>query len=84
MFDYDCDGWKDLFVANGRVRLGDSLTVDSYAEPNQLLRGRADGGFEDVSSRAGPGFQLLEVSRGAAVGDYDNDGDVDVLVLRGA
>ena len=80
LFDYDCDGHKDLFIANGRVRLGDSLTVDSYAEPNQLLRGRADGGFEDVSARAGPGFGLLEVSRGAAVGDYDNDGDLDLLV----
>ncbi|MFQ5349290.1 MAG: CRTAC1 family protein [Thermoanaerobaculia bacterium] len=80
LFDYDCDGHKDLFLANGRVRLGDSLAVDSYAEPNQLLRGRADGSFEEVSSDAGPGFELLEVSRGAAFGDYDNDGDIDILV----
>jgi hypothetical protein len=80
LFDYDCDGNKDLFIANGRVRLGDSLEVDNYAEPNQLLRGRADGGFEDVSAQAGPGFELVEVSRGAAFGDYDNDGDIDILV----
>ncbi len=79
-FDYDCDGVQDLFVANGRVRLGDSLTVDSYAEPNQLLRGRPEGGFKDVSAEAGPVFAANEVSRGAAFGDYDNDGDIDILL----
>ncbi len=53
-----------------------------YAEPNQLLRGHPEGPFEDVSAAAGPVFALLEVSRAAAFGDYDNDGDVDILVAN--
>ena len=78
-FDYDCDGFLDLFIANGKVRMGDRLVPD-YAEPNQLLRGGPDGRFHDVSEQAGEALELLEVSRGAAFGDYDNDGDIDVLI----
>ena len=51
-----------------------------YREPNLLLHGRADGTFEDVTARSGPAFARAEVSRGAAFGDIDNDGDVDVLI----
>jgi hypothetical protein len=78
-FDYDNDGYFDLFIANGRVNVDDDMEFD-YAEPKQLLRGRAGGPFEDVSAEAGPAFTGREVSRGTAFGDYDNDGDVDLLV----
>jgi hypothetical protein len=79
LFDYDCDGIQDIFIANGRVRLGDTMRED-YSEPNQLLRGLGTGVFEDVSAQAGEALELLEVSRAAAFGDYDNDGDVDIVV----
>ena len=80
-FDYDGDGVLDLFIANGKVTPGDTAAFD-YREPNQLLRGLSSGRYEDVSDRAGAALQLLEVSRGAAFGDLDNDGDMDILVVN--
>jgi hypothetical protein len=80
-FDYDNDSVHDLFIANGRVNVADDMEFH-YAEPNQLLHGSLGGPFEDVSAAAGPAFALLEVSRAAAFGDYDNDGDVDILVAN--
>lgn len=80
-FDYDGDGTLDLFVANGKVTPGDTAAFD-YREPNQLLRGLRTGGYEDVSGRAGAALELIEVSRGAAFGDLDNDGDVDILIVN--
>ena len=86
MFDYDRDGVQDLFVANGdvnlieaQVRAGDELPL---RQPNQLFRGRGDGTFEEVSGQAGEFFDLLEVSRGVAVGDVDEDGDPDLLMTN--
>ena len=58
---------------------GDVYPLD---QPNQLLRNVAGRRFEDVTARAGAAFQLAEVSRGAAFGDVDNDGDTDVLIVN--
>lgn len=80
-FDFDGDGILDLFIANGKVTPGDTAAFD-YREPNQLLRGTPSGRYEDVSGRAGAALKLLEVSRGAAFGDLDNDGDVDIVVVN--
>ncbi|HSF20310.1 MAG TPA: CRTAC1 family protein [Vicinamibacteria bacterium] len=83
--DYDNDGWLDLLVVNGAVRRLDGRTgshENLFAQPNQLLRNSGVGRFEDVSGRAGEALSLSEVSRGAAFGDVDNDGDTDVLVVN--
>jgi hypothetical protein len=85
-FDYDNDGWLDLLAANGAVQLLPELMRkgDPYplGQPNQLFHNDGKSKFVDVSDEAGAGFQLLEVSRGAAFGDIDNDGDTDVLVTN--
>jgi hypothetical protein len=85
-FDYDNDGRLDLFVANGAVTIIEALRGDPFPfrQRNQLLRSLGGGRFGDVTGEAGPGLQLSEVSRGAAFGDVDNDGDVDVLVTNNA
>lgn len=83
-FDYDNDGWLDLLVVNGAVRLLPELTRkgDPYplGQRNQLFHNDGKGQFVEVSDLAGANFRLLEVSRGAAFGDVDNDGDMDVLI----
>lgn len=85
-FDYDNDGWLDLLVANGAVQLLPELMRkgDPYplGQPNQLFHNDGKNKFVDVSGQAGEAFQLLEVSRGAAFGDIDNDGDTDVLITN--
>jgi hypothetical protein len=85
-FDYDNDGWLDLLVVNGAVQLlpelirkGDPFPL---GQPNQLFHNTGNGRFVEIVEQAGPSFQLLEVSRGAAFGDVDNDGDTDVLVTN--
>ena len=81
--DFDNDGDLDLFVANGHVfpEVDDAPTGTSYRQLNQVFRN--DGkGFSDVTATAGPGLTVEKVSRGAAFGDYDNDGDVDILVVN--
>jgi hypothetical protein len=83
-FDYDNDGDLDLFIANGAVRIEESLRGEPfpYRERNQLIRNDGAGGFTDVTEQAGPALALVEVSRGAAFGDLDNDGDVDIVVAN--
>ena len=85
-FDFDNDGWLDLLVANGAVRAIEALVRAKDPHPlrqrNQLFRNLGNGRFEEVTGRAGAVFELSEVSRGAAFGDVDNDGDVDVLVTN--
>ena len=84
-FDYDNDGALDLFIANGAVvaQSGDGLNpAFPYGQINQLFRNEA-GRFEDVSHLAGDAVSLKEISRGAAFGDLDNDGDVDIVVSNG-
>jgi hypothetical protein len=83
--DFDNDGRLDLFVANGAVKIEASrlgVSPYPYEQRNQLFRNPGDGRFVDQSQLAGPAFELLEVSRGAAFGDIDNDGDVDILVTN--
>jgi len=85
--DYDNDGWLDLVALNGAVRIQDALARkgDLYPldQPNQLFHNRGGKSFEEVPAAvAGTAFGLSEVSRGAAVGDVDNDGDKDLLILN--
>jgi hypothetical protein len=81
--DYNDDGWPDLFIANGHVL--DNIQLfhrdTEYAEPKTLYR-NAGGRFEDVTKQSGPDLVIPHVSRAAAFADYDNDGDIDVLVTN--
>lgn len=83
--DFDNDGWLDIFSVNGGVTLFESESWASKDDPwplhrpNQLFRNE-DGRFQDVSETAGKALAASHVSRGAAFGDIDNDGDIDVVV----
>ena len=81
-FDFDNDGWKDLFLANGHVysQIVDRKLHLSYKEPKVLYRNLGNGRFEDFSAKAGPAIRAENLGRGCAFGDFDNDGDVDVIV----
>ena len=80
--DFDNDGWVDIFLCNGHVypEVGETETESGYRERKILYRNLGNGKFADVSTEAGPGILETVPGRGCAFGDFDNDGDVDVLV----
>jgi hypothetical protein len=84
LFDFDNDGNLDLFVANGRVKKAAQSwdAHDPYAEPNTLMRGLSGLDFEEILPRGGTDPELIANSRGAAFGDLDNDGGVDIVILN--
>jgi len=85
-FDFDNDGWLDILTVNGAVgHTAEALTRNemfSLQQPKQLFRNLGNGQFADVTERAGAVLKYPEVSRGAAFGDVDNDGDTDVVVAN--
>ena len=86
--DIDNDGWLDIIAVNGSVTQNlEALGPDNpfpLQQRNQVFLNRRTGGFEQVTDRAGAVFRLSEVTRGAAFGDIDNDGDEDVLIANAA
>ncbi len=81
-FDYDNDGWSDIFVADGHIE-GAIESVQKrvhYAEPPHLFRNLGGGKFEEVTSSMGTAFASPKVARGAAYADINNDGALDILL----
>ncbi len=81
-FDMDNDGWLDILISNGHVYPEvDGSQVDApYAEHKYLYRNLRNGQFEEVTRNGGTGITNAAAARGCAFGDYDNDGDIDVVV----
>lgn len=81
-FDFDLDGWLDIFVANGHIEeeIESVQPRVTYRQPPHLFRNLGRGRFRDVAREAGADLAQPMVARGAAYGDYDRDGDLDLLV----
>jgi enediyne biosynthesis protein E4 len=81
-FDFDNDGWTDILIVNGHVyaQIAKRNLHLKYRQPKVLYRNLGNGRFEDVSARAGAALLAENLGRGCAFGDFDNDGDVDVIV----
>ncbi len=82
--DYDNDGWQDLLQINGHVypEIDSYHFGQSFKNPRLVYRNLGNGRFKDVSAEMGPGISEHFSSRGAAFGDYDNDGGMDALILN--
>jgi enediyne biosynthesis protein E4 len=82
--DYDNDGWIDLMQINGHVypEIDQHDLGQTYKNPRLVYKNMGDGQFKDVSAEMGPGISERFSSRGAAFGDYDNDGDMDAVILN--
>jgi enediyne biosynthesis protein E4 len=80
MYDFDNDGWKDLFFALSHLSQLDRYLGRDSALPNRVFRNVGGKRFEDVSAGAGPDFQRAAMHRGVAFADFDNDGRIDAVV----
>jgi hypothetical protein len=82
--DLDNDGWRDIFVANGHVypRIDELDTGRAYAQPKEVYRNLGNGRFEEVGPDPDGDLAVPHSSRGAAFGDFDDDGDIDILVVN--
>jgi hypothetical protein len=83
-FDFDLDGYPDIFAANGHIEpdINRVQPKISYREPPLLFRNTGAGHFEDASNAVGADFRKPMVARGAAYADFDHDGDLDVLITN--
>ncbi|HWW18804.1 MAG TPA: CRTAC1 family protein [Candidatus Saccharimonadales bacterium] len=81
-FDYDLDGWPDIFIANGHIdpEIQKVQANVKYAMPPHLFRNLGKGKFEEVTNSMGPSFAKPRVGRGAAYADINNDGRLDLLL----
>ena len=82
LFDYDNDGLLDIFCTNGHVTDNVELYDPqlTYRQSDLLYQNIGGGKFKDVSAESGPAFRIKHVGRGAAVADFDNDGDLDIVI----
>ena len=82
--DFDHDGWKDLFIADGHVYpfIDKRGVGETFMQPRQLYWNRGDGEFYDMSGVSGPGITAAHSSRGIAVGDLDNDGAPEIVTVN--
>ena len=82
--DFDQDGWKDLFIAAGHIYpfVDGSATGETFKQPRELFWNRGDGNFFDMSGAGGEGIAAPHSSRGIAIGDLDNDGDMEIVVVN--